>query len=67
MTSKGTPSFLKFSDNLKRAHAREAELAQESAVRRAELHASIFEQPEPKSDSITKAIATHRSRTPRGA
>jgi response regulator of citrate/malate metabolism len=67
MTTKGSPSFLQFSDNLKRFRAREAELAQESAVRQAELHASIFEQSEPKTDSLTKAIATHRSRTPRGA
>jgi hypothetical protein len=64
MTSNGTPSFRQFSENLKRVHAREAELAHETAVRQAELQASLFEQSEPKSDSLTKAIATHRGRTP---
>jgi hypothetical protein len=67
MTTRGTPSFLRFSENLKRVHAREAELAQESAVRQAELQASLFEQHEPKSDSLTKAIATHRGRSSGGS
>ena len=67
MSSSGTPSFLRFSENLRRIRVREAELAQESAVRRAELQASIFEQTEPKTDSLTKAIATHRGRTPGGS
>lgn len=65
MTNKGTQSFQNFSQNLKRVHAREAELVQETAVRAAELKASLLEQKEPATYSLTKAIANHRARSDR--
>jgi hypothetical protein len=66
MPNSGSVGFQIFSENLKRVCEMESELAQETAVRRAEFRASLINEALPSTNNLLSAYALYRSRLPGG-
>ena len=62
MARSGSPQFIRYAESFKRICALEAELAQELAIRRETMRASIIEPPFSKTDNLANVFAFHRYR-----
>lgn len=63
----GTPGFVGFAEHLKQVRSLEAELDQETAVRREEYKASLVEKPTVAKNNLSAAFSYHRGRGPNGS
>ena len=62
MAGSGSPQFIRYAESFKRICALEAELAQELAVRRETMRASIIEKPQTGGQNLASVFAYHRQR-----
>jgi hypothetical protein len=67
MTRTGTPSFIRFAEQLKRVRSKQAEIAQEAVVRREEIRASQIDQKDAEQTNLSSIFAASRGRPPSGS